>query len=421
MFASDLSLRTHIPLLAVSSALILAVAFAVGLYAMRYTTSFDETEALKSSFALGVKGIKLRNVLIVVQFTAAITLICIATFIKRQNNFMLHYDWGMPKENIVFLPLSRLGDSAESFGQELLRDPRITDYCVTRGLPGRIEMKWGREFEGKQINLTVWSVDNRFFDFFDVDIIAGRKPEHMDSTVTQIIVNEAFLEKYDFDESIVGKDFDAFGPGRIQAVAKNVNFQSLHEPITPMAFGVLARWQNFRNFMVKLSGNDVRGAIDYMEQIWEKFSREDFEVHFLDESLDKLYEKENNMAKLIALFGLIIVFIAVMGVYGLILFNTKYKTKEIAIRKVNGSSISEIMLMLNRAVLIQLSIAFVIAIPIAFFAVSKWLDGFAYKTEIKWWVFLLSGLPVFLITVLTVSWQSYKTATANPVDAIKTE
>ncbi|MDR3339433.1 MAG: ABC transporter permease [Candidatus Symbiothrix sp.] len=417
----DFSLWSHAGVLATASGVILLLAFAIGLYTMRYSTSFDESEALKGSFAVGVKGIKLRNVLITVQFATAIVLICISIFIKKQNDYMMNYDWGIPKENIVYLPLAGLGESAQSFGQELLRDPRINDYCITRALPGRVEMSWGRQFEGQQISLFVWSVDDRFFDFFDINIVAGRKPEHIDSIVCQIVVNEAFLKKYKFDESIVGKDFNAFGPGRIQAIAKNINFQSLHDSIVPMAFGVLSQWQQFQYFLVKFTGSEIPSTIQHIEQTWTKFSKEPFNAHFLDEDMDKLYQKESNMAKLIGLFGFIIVIIAVMGVYGLILFNTKYKAKEIAIRKVNGSSITEIMLMLNRSILIQLGIAFIIAIPIAYYVTYKWFENFAYKTTIYWWVFLLGGAIILIITLLTVSVRSYQSASVNPTKALNKE
>lgn len=421
MFASDLSLSAHIGLLALASLIILIIAFLIGLYTMRYSTSFDESEALKGSFALGVQGVKLRNVLIVLQFTTAIALICISTFIRQQNHYMMTYDWGIPKENIVYLPLAELGANSQAFGQELLRDPRIKDYSIIRDLPGRVGMSWGRNYEGKQISLYVWSVDDRFFDFFEIPIIAGRQPEPMDSVVSQIILNEAFLKKYEFDESLIGKDFPAFGPGRVQAIAKDVNFQSLHEPIVPMAFGVLSQWQNFNNFLIKLTGDDMPGTLKYIKDTWEKFSKDPFEVHFLDENMDNLYRQENNIAKMIGIFGLIIVIIAVMGVYGLITFNAKYKRKEIAIRKVNGSTENEIILMLNRTVLIQLAIAFIIAIPIAYFAVSRWLENFAYRISMNWLIFLLGGVIVLIITLFTVSWQSYKAAVANPTESLNKE
>ena len=414
----EFSLWSHAGLFAAASGVILALAFAVGLYTMRYSTSFDEAEALKGSFALGVQGVKMRNLLIVAQFTAAIALICIAIFIRRQNVYMRNYDWGIPKKNIVYMPIAGLNQNVRSFGQELLRDPRISDYCVTGGLPGQVGTTWGNTFEGKFVRFTVWSVDERFFDFFNIKILAGRKPEHADSIRSQLVVNEAFLEKYELDESIVGRDLPAFGNVRLQAVAKDVHFASLHKSIEPMAFDLSAQQQDLELVLVKLSGVEIPAAIRHIEQVWKQYSNDPPEVHFMDESMDLLYQKESNMAKLIALFGLLIVVIAVMGIYGLILFNAKYREKEIAIRKVNGSSGKEIMLLLNRAILIRLGIAFVIAVPIAAYAVVRWLENFAYRIPASWWVFLLGGLIVFLITILTVSVQSYRAASQNPTKAL---
>ena len=414
IFAVDLALSSNIWLLTGTSIVILIISFGIGLYTMRYSTSFDEAIALKGSFALGIQGVKLRNILIIFQFTTAIALICGSTFIKQQNDYMLNYDWGFAKENIIYMPLYRLGNNSQSFGQELLRNPQVSDYTITRFLPGQVGMSWGRNFEGKKINMKVWTVDERFFDFFDIKIVAGIKPEHADTLVSQLVFNEAFLTEYDFDETIVGKDFDAFGPGRIQAIAKDINFESLHEKIKPMAFGVLSQWQQFNFFLVKLSGNDIKESMNYVKTTWEKYSKEPFETRFLDEEMDRLYQTESNMAKLIAMLGFVVVLIAVMGVYGLIVFNTKYKSKEIAIRKVNGSTVSEIMFLLNRSILIQLAIAFAIATPIAWYAISKWLENFAYKTTLHWWIFPLSGLVVLIITIITVSAQSYKAATTNP-------
>jgi len=416
-----ISMKSYIPLLTISSVLILLLAFAIGLYTMRYSTSVDEAETLKSSYATGVKGVKLRNVLIVIQFATAIVLICVSLFIQKQNNYMQNYDWGIPKKNIIYLPLTGLGENAQSFGQEILRDSRIKDYCITSALPGQVGLNSIFDFEGKSVGVDIWSVDDRFFNFFDIQIIAGRKPDTMDSTTSQMVINETFLKRYQFDESIVGKDFNPWGPGKIQALAKNINYSSLHDSIRPMAFGVLSQWRNFQYMLVKLNGTEIPNTIKFIEQTWNKFSKDPFKVNFLDEEMDKLYQRESNMAKLIGLFGFIIVIIAVMGVYGLIVFNARYKAKEIAIRKVNGSTIKEIILMLNRNVLLQLGIAFVIAIPVAWFITKKWLENFAYKIPVYWWVFLLGGLIVLLITLLTVSVQSYQAATRNPTKALNME
>ena len=414
IFAANFDLSSHIVLLTTVSLVVLLIAFGIGLYTMRYSTSFDEAEALKGSFALGIQGVKLRNILIIFQFTTAIALICTSTFIKQQNDFMLNYDWGFTKENIIYLPFFGQGDKAESFGQELIRNPHISDYTTTRALPGQVGMNWGLSIEGKNVQMTVWEVDNRFFDFFDISIIAGHRPERADSTYYQLVVNEAFIKEYNFDETIIGNDFKTFVSGNVQAIAKDINFETLHKKITPMAFGIVDDPKRIIYMLVKLSGSNVKEGMDYIRETWEKYSKDPFEVNFLDEEMNSMYKTESNMANLIAVLGFIIVIIAVMGVYGLIIFNCKYKAREIAIRKVNGSTISEIMLLLNRVILIQLTIAFVIAVPIAWYAISKWLENFAYKADIELWIFPLSGIIVLIITAITVSVQSYKAATTNP-------
>jgi hypothetical protein len=154
-------------------------------------------------------------------------------------------------------------------------------------------------------------------------------------------------------------------------------------------------------------GANISQTLDFLRKTWKKISGEPFDLHFLDAQLDSLYQSERNLARLISIFGIIAVIIAVMGVYGLIVFNARHKAKEIAIYKVNGSTITEIMLMLNRNMLIQFCIAFVVAIPTAYYIIAGWLENFAYKTVIHWWVFLLGGLIVLIITLFTVRVRSY--------------
>jgi putative ABC transport system permease protein len=156
-----------------------------------------------------------------------------------------------------------------------------------------------------------------------------------------------------------------------------------------------------------------------MRGLCKQFSSEPIEITFLDDTLHQLYKQENNLAKLISIFGLITIIVTVMGVYGLILFNVKSKRKTIAIHKIHGASIMEVIMMLNRNFIIQFAIAYIVAIPLAYIIVNRWLENFAYKTPVHWWIFVAGGILVFIITVLTVIWQSYKAASANPADSIK--
>jgi putative ABC transport system permease protein len=233
----------------------------------------------------------------------------------------------------------------------------------------------------------------------------------------RIICNQTYLKEFDYvySSGMKMRDWDIVG------ISKDVNFETLHSDIRPMCF-ITQDIDYFPNyFFIKMNGENTPQTIEYLKTAWEKLSDTPFDLHFLDETLDNLYKTESNLAKLISIFGLIAVVIAVMGVYGLIAFNARYKAKEIAIRKVNGSTIREIILMLNWNVLLQLGIAFAIAVPVVWFIIKKWLENFAYKIAIYWWVFLLGGLIVLLITVLTVSVQSYQAAVKNPTVALNME
>jgi putative ABC transport system permease protein len=419
-FSADLSPVNSIPLLVTVGAGLLAVSFLLGLYPAHYLTSVSPVMALSGTFSLSPRGVRMRNILTVVQFAASIVLIVMSVFINMQNRYMQDYDWGIRKENVVYLPGADMKSNIRSFKSEVMQNPAIVGFTTSGSVPGDVRMDLGRIFRSKRIQFTAWPVAPNFLEFFGIPVLYGNdfNPDDV-SGREKIIFNEEFLRRYEFGTDIVGGTFNTFDEGDITGIAKDVNFASLHQPIKPMAFVILNSpyWQDNYVFL-KLSGGDIRSTIDHVRGVWEKHSDKPFELSFLDSKLNELYKNENSMAKIISVFGLIAVIIAVMGVYGMIVFNARYRAKEIAIRKVNGSTIEEIMLLLNRNVLVQLGIAFVIAVPVAYLAVGKWLENFAYKTQIVAWVFLLAGIIVLLITLLTVSAQSYKAASRNPTKAL---
>jgi putative ABC transport system permease protein len=422
-FAADMALSANWPLLVLTGIVAIALGLLFGWYPAHYIVSFQPAIALRGSFAMSAKSSQLRNILIGIQFTAAIILIIVSLFIPIQNSFMQHRSWGIQKENIVYVPYGQLNIDMHTFGEELKKDPRILDYTASQFLPGTVGMSWDREIDGKPVSAYIWTVEVNFLRFFGVKILAGRDFQDTDSTGNKraLIFNEVFLKTHQLNNDILGKE--VFGFDKMQSivgVAKNINYSSLRDSIRPMAFTVLEKAQ-MNWFFIKLSGNDIPGAVESISKTWKKYSDENFDLRFVDKTMDNLYKNETNLAKLISIFGLVIIIIAVMGVYGLIVFNTRYKAKEIAIRKVNGASISEIMLMLNRNVLIVLSIAYIISVPVAYYIVHRWLQQFAYKIPIYWWVFALAGLLIFIVTVITVSLQSYKAAATNPVEAVKGE
>lgn len=426
-FTADLSLKENIPMICLLVLFYLCLIVVVGIYPARYASSFPTAIALNGSFALSPKGVKLRNILLVLQFIAAISISVIAIYIKVQHNYMKNFATGIQKENIVYFPKQGLETDMYTLADEMKRNMNVLDFTASESVPGNIGMGWGRDFEGKTVRIVAWPVIPGFLDFFGIKVIAGNDFSDVrnDSTaLEQVIVNQKFMDKYGFDNSIIGKDFPTFNGGTLKGVAGDINFQSVHTPVEPMAFVVLnnkIRDQRIKYLFFKISGNNMAQTLDYMKQTWSKFSKENFNPTFLDQHMDELYKKENDMAKFIGLFGLITIIIAVMGVYGLIVFNTRYKRKEIAIRKVNGSSTSEVILMLNKGLLIILLVSFVVSIALSYLAVGKWAEQFPYKAPESWWIFALAGLVIALITFITVSWQSWRAATANPVESLKTE
>ena len=420
-FSANLALAKNWEMLSIIGIVSILLGILLGLYPAHYLTSFQPAIALSGSFSLSGKSSKLRNILIVIQFTSAISLIIISVFIKIQHDYMQNYSWGIQKKNIVYLPSKQLNANIKTFTDELKKNPHILGYTTSRAIPGNMELNYSvDDFEGKFVSTAIWYVKYNFLDFFGAKIEDGRNFKETDNYGKQkIIFNQKFQKQFQL-KNLVGKEFPFLQNADIIGIAKDINFESLKLSIRPMGF-VITNDSSNNWIFIKISGKETPATINYIKKTWEKYSDEDFDIKFLNKTINDLYKNESNLSKLISIFGVVIIIIAIMGVYGLIVFNARYKSKEIALRKVNGASVKEIMLMLNRSILIQLVIAFVVAVPLSYYIVHRWLQQFAYKTPIYWWIFLLAGLLVFVITVITVSWQSSKAATANPVDAIKNE
>lgn len=419
-FTADLSISKNIPVLIFIAVMLIIIGFLSGLYPAKYITSIDPANVLKGSFSHSLKSRRLRNFLIMIQFSCSITLIVISIFIKLQHDYMKNYSWGIEKENILYLPCSDLDTHLNTFGKELKNNPEIIDYTATSFLPGWVVQSWGIDFMDKAIDVIIWPVESNFLDFFGVDILKGRNFKDSDNgqNKQKIILNKKFIDQYELNDiDIIGQNFGEEDEEEVDIIGimENINFESLKTHIKPMGFLLLPddmKWNEW--ILVKVSGNDIKGTINYVKTIWEKFSAESFNIYFLDSKLESLYSKENNMAKLVGYCGIIAVLIAIMGVLGIAILNVKYREKEIALRKVNGAGIHKILFLLNRNTSLLILISFIISIPVSYFIIMSWLENFAYKIQTYWWVFLIGGLIVFIITIITINCQSYKAASTNP-------
>jgi putative ABC transport system permease protein len=259
----------------------------------------------------------------------------------------------------------------------------------------------------------------------EVQFVAGRNfSKAFVSDSSNYIVNEEAVRLMGL-ENPVGTEFSLYGKqGTIVGVISDTYFQSLHEKIKPQLFQLYSDESAdsyFSALFFKING-DTKEALTHVENIWFKNNPGmPFEYHFLDQDYEKLYETDNRIARMMNLFTLLAVFIACIGLFGQAVIAAENKIKEIGIRKVNGARVSEIIWMLNKDFMIWVAVAFVVSCPVAWFAINKWLQNFAYRTSLSWWIFVLACLLAILVAIITVSWQSWKAASRNPVEALRYE
>lgn len=387
-------------------------------YPSRYITSAPIAQALKGRMFFSGKGENFRNILITSQFIFTIALIAASLTIEKQLHFWNNFDIGIDKENVLYLPTNAaLQKNHQSLADELMKNPDITNYCYTQFIPGEVGMGWGREVYGQQIQIQAWPVDDRFIDFFGIQMIEGRKFRRGEADINNFILNEKAVQQFGWDNPLERK-FPGFNfEGDIVGISKNFNFASLQREITPMLFWLTDTRKNY--ILIKSQGGNYTQIREYIESTAKKFApASTFHVQFLDDALEQHYSKETRMARFIEAVSLWAILLALTGLLGLIIFISRDRIKEIGIRKVNGASVLEVMYMLNKSVILWLGIAFVVAVPAVYWILNRWLENFAYKTELSWWIFAVAGIASFIVAILTVSWQSWRAATKNPVEAI---
>ncbi|MCL2728047.1 MAG: FtsX-like permease family protein [Bacteroidales bacterium] len=426
MVDADLSLTAH-PLIVGGTILIaLFAGLLAGLYPAFYMTSFAPALVIKGSFGLSPKGRKLRNTLIGIQFIASFALMIGAFFIYLQNDFMQHSPLGYDKDELITTNIGRIHKQQEAFTNQLKSFSGIEDVTFSMHLLSSSDqyMGWGVTYNGEQINFQCLPVDYTFLKTMGIEISEGRDFRREDDNMQYgaYVFNETAQKKYNLElNTTIGFE----GGGEIVGFMPDVKFASFRTAVDPMAFHVMGteRWSPLSNAYIRVkAGTDVRAAISHIRSTLAEFDSEyPFVVRFYDEVLQQLYEKENSLSSLISLFSLLAIFISIVGVFGLVVFDSECRRKEVGVRKAHGASTPSIILLFNKAYFIILLICFAIAAPLAWYTVSRWLENFAYKTPMYWWVYLFAFMAVAIITASTVTFQNWRVANENPVNSIKGE
>lgn len=393
-----------------------------GLYPAYYMTTFQPAMVLKGRFGLSRQGRKLRNGLLIFQFVVTMVLIVIASFIMIQRNYLTHYSWGYSKENVIYAPTNKtIEKSLETFREELMRVPGILDVTASRYLPGDKFMTWGQMLGDKYVSFAAWPVEPNFLSFFKIPVEEGENFSHIPEGKDLVIFNRKMVQKFDLQQIVGLKDISCFrNEGEVIGIAKDVHFASLHHAVGPLAFVCGDdMWNEY--IFIKIAPAQIRETIQYIKDCFEKFGSPACQITFLDEHIEQLYQREEHLSQVISLMGVITILIALAGIYGLILFNIRYKVKEIGVRKINGASEWQVMWMLNRIFVCLSGIGFLIACPLSYWLVDNWLSGYPYHTPIYWWVFLLAFMITLFVTFVTVGYRSWKAATSNPANAVKME
>jgi len=374
---------------------------------------------------------------IILQFIVAQSVIIATFFIIKQIYFINHKELGYDTENVIFARLP--GNSAvrlTALKSELLSLPSTAGVSFSSVLPAEAQ-SW-TSFgvlagdEVKPIDAEIKSVDTSYIDIYSFTLLAGNNFSSTD-TANTILVNREFLRETGIKTAEEAVGLVIRGPAGnrmiIKGVVEDFHSGSLHDEIRPCVF--TSSPVSFRTVNIRLSypedngekrGNIISGDISRINDIWEKiFPGEPFPYMFLNERIAGYYKSDQKALNLFLLFAAITIFLCILGILGLSLSMNERRTKEIGLRKVNGATVYEIIGLLNRDFIKWVIIAYLIALPVAWFAINKWLQNFAYRTELSWWVFLLSGLLALIIAAVTVSLQSWRAATRNPVEALRYE
>ena len=432
-YVSDsLALKDNIGILALMLGVALVSAVIAGLAPALYSTSQPAALVLKGSYGTSVKGQALRNMLVGLQFVLSFLFILMALFVSVQTKFMIGKDMGFDEARVLQTWCGYpAGNQKDALRSHLLQNPSIEDvtFCdspiVSDG-----KMGWSRTGDdGNQVFMEVLPVDDNFVQFFGLQMVEGRDFRESDNQneAGSIIPNETFMKM--FPQFHVGSlMYGHVDNCEIVGVVKDFNFKSLQHAMGPIVLYNWGQegWRSFGTMYVRtVPGADFKDVSDSIKDAICKFDprREPdmITVSHLDKWIEDMYQSEQSLGKLITIASFVALLIAIIGIIGLVFFETQFIRKEIAVRRVNGATVDSILKMINKKYLVMAGASFMIAAPVAYWLMTAWRKGFAYQAPVPVWIFLVALIAVAAITLAVVTLQSWRAANANPVESLKNE
>jgi putative ABC transport system permease protein len=403
-----------------------------GVYPAFFLSSFNTIKVLKgSSMSDNPQRKPLRSSLIIFQFVVSIALIISTIVISRQLSYMQNKKLGYDKEQVLFLPDARLlGANQQAFKQQVLEDNRVSSVSMSRSIPGGDIMDGTEVYpknensNGTEIHANISHVDYDYLRTLEIKLIRGRNfsPEYATDSTSAIIINEAAIRQLGWNiDNAVGKSIVRSGQQQLNVigVVADFNYASVKQEVAPM---MLTLGNNWGGLIIKTKTSDIKNFLSDLQKKWAAFSPPaPLEYNFLDQKFASLYVAEQRTQQIFSVFTILAIIIASLGLFGLSAFVIRQRAKEIGIRKVLGASVRQVFMIVSREFLLLVTIAFLISVPLSWWAMNNWLQTFAYRISIGVGVFLIAGATVIVVTLMTISFQAIRAAIANPVKSLRTE
>lgn len=400
-----------------------------GSYPALLLSRFQTAKVLKGKLMTSTKGGLFRKALVVFQFSLSILLILGTLMIFRQVHYLRERDVGFDRDNIVYFGIgTRFRQNIDTIKTELFSNPDVLNVTLTNIAPYRWNTNAGFgdvHWEGKthqQVKMVMTSVDYDFLETFGLKMAQGRffSKEYSTDASDAYVVNQAAVRAMEMDDPI-GKELKVWDSSkRIIGVVEDYHFESLHSGIIPMAMSIDPN--SYSQACIRISPHRIPVTLAFLEKKWKEIYPEyPFEYHFLDEAIQNQYRSEQATGKIVTVFTILALFISCLGIFGLSSYTAEQRTKEIGVRKILGATVTSIVKHISKEFVVLVTIANIIIWPLAYFIMSRWLETFAYRITIGWWPFVLTGISVLAVSLLTVSWQIIRAATANPADSLRYE